>query len=160
MEVGLGVFKGTFRMKTDILDIYHPAIQSTPDDVDEWVTNGIDYAKRECLMQTTAEDMAKAIREVSSIHMGAVAYDTYVDMLVRADKAHLRCNADHGSAQTSLKLAGSDVEKYMTKLSSRYALEMLNLVKAGDIDVGFWNSFVLITGANDKFKALIPTVAA
>lgn len=160
MEVGLGVFKGTFRMKTDSLDIYHPAIQTTPDDVDEWITNGIDYTKRECSMHTTADEFAKAIREVSSIHMGAVMYDTYVDMIVRDDKAHLRCAADHGTAQTSFTLLDSDVKKYATKLSSRYALEMLNLVKAGDVDVGFWNSFVLITGANDKFKALIPTVAA
>jgi hypothetical protein len=160
LEVSLGVFKGTFRLKTDVLDIYHPAIQSTPDDIDEWITNGIDYAKRACQVKTTAEDFSKAIREVSSIHMGAVAYDTYVDLLIKGGKAHFRCAADHGSAQTSLGLAEVDVDKFLTKLSSRYALEMLNLAKAGEVEIGFWDAFLLISGASGKFKALIPTVAA
>jgi len=160
MEVGLGCFKGTFRMKTDILDIYHPAIQSPPDDIEEWITNGIDYEKRECVVQSTAEELSKVIREVSSIHMGAVAYDTYVDFLIKGGRVHLRCEADHGTAQTSLVLQSASVEKYMTKLSSRYALEMLNLVKAGDVEISFWDSFLLITGASGKFRALIPTVAA
>lgn len=160
IEVGLGVFKGTFRMKTDVLDVYHPAIQSTPDDIDGWITSNIDYDKRECIIKTTAEELSKVMREVSSIHMGAVAYDTYVDFLVKGNKAHLRCAADHGSAQTMLTLQASNVEKYMTKISSRYALEMLNLAKAGDIEISFWDSFLLITGASGKFRALIPTVAA
>lgn len=160
MEVSLGVFKGTFRLKTDVLDVYHPAIQTAPDDIDEWITNGIDYDKRACLLQTTVEDFSKAIREVSSIHMGAVAYDTYVDLLIKGNKAHFRCAADHGSAQTSLELVSVDVDKFVTKISSRYALEMLNLVKAGDVEIGFWDSFLLVAGASGKFKALIPTVAA
>ncbi len=160
LETRLGVFKGTFRLKTDVLDIYHPAIQSTPDDIDEWISKGIDYDKRACLIKTTAEDLSKAIREVSSIHMGAVAYDTYIDLLIKGNRAHFRCAADHGSAQTSLGLVSADTDKFLTKISSRYALEMLNLAKAGDVEIGFWDSFLLISGVSGKFKALIPTVAA
>lgn len=159
-EVSMGVWKGTFRLKTDVFDIYHPAIQSASEDIEGWIANGIDYEKRECVCQTAVEDFSKAIKEVSSIHMGALAYDTYIDLLIKSGRAHFRSEADHGSAQTSFKLESVSTEKYTTKLSSRYALEMLNLARAGEVEVSFWDAFLLVVGAGGKFKALIPTVAA
>lgn len=158
-EVSLGASKGTFRLKTSNLDVYHPAIQSKPEDIEDWINTGIDYTTRQCLVTTTAEAFAQALREVSSIHMGALSYDTHVDCMVKGSKIHMRCTADHGSVNTSVDIT-SDCEKFLTKLSSRYTMEIMHLIKAGPISVEFWNDFILVKGLNEKFKGIIPTVAA
>jgi len=160
MEVGLGASRGTFRIRTLGLDVFHPAIQSKPEDIEEWITNGIDHSKRICAVTSTAEEFAQALREVSSIHMGALSYDTHVDCMIKGDKIHMRCTADHGSVTTSLALQKSDAEKFLTKLSSRYTMELMNLIKAGPIEIEFWADFILVSGLSGKFKGLIPTVAA
>ena len=158
-EVKLGADHGTFRLKSKSLDVFHPSIQTATEDIEEWISTGIDYESKKCGIKTTAEELTQAVRDVASIHIGAVAYDTYVEFLIKGNKAHLRCIADHGTAQTSLRV-DSDVDKFATKLSSKYTLEMLNLVKTGDITIDFWDEFVLIYGQSKKFCALIPTVAA
>lgn len=158
-EVNIGASRGTFRIKTETLDVYHPAIQSKPEDIEEWITNGIDYGDKKCSINTTAEDFAQALREVSSIHMGALSYETHVDCMIKGSKVHMRCTADHGSVNTSLEVT-TTTDKFLTKLSSKYTMELMNLIKAGPIEIGFWNDFILISGLNEKFKGLIPTVAA
>ena len=101
-ETSIGAHNGTFRLKTDSLDVFHPAIQSDPEDIEDWIANGIDYDSMGCTIKTTAEEFTSALKEVSSIHTGAIAYDTHIDFLIKGNKAHLRCVADHGTAQTSL----------------------------------------------------------
>ncbi|KKL49606.1 hypothetical protein LCGC14_2313800, partial [marine sediment metagenome] len=48
---------------------------------------------------------------------------------------------------------------HLVKLSSRYLLEILRLVKAGDLNVGIWDEFILLQANANKFTALIPTIA-
>lgn len=158
-EVSIGASRGTFRIKTDSIDLYHPAIQSKPEDIEEWITNGIDYEAKKCSIITTAEEFAQALREVSSIHMGALSYDTHVDCMVKGNKVHMRCTADHGMVNTSLEVEAT-TDKFLTKLSSKYTMEIMNLIKSGPIEIGFWDDFILVSGLNEKFKGLIPTVAA
>jgi len=159
-ETSIGAHNGTFRIKTESLDVFHPAIQSTPEDVEEWINNGIDYDSKGCSIKTSVEELMQSLREVSAIHMGAIAYDTHIDCLIKGTKAHFRCVAEHGSTQTSLSLEESTADKFATKLSSKYMMEMLNLIKAGDIEIDFWDTFLLIKGMSGKFKGLLPTVAS
>jgi len=159
-ETCIGAHKGTFRLKTESMDVFHPAIQSSPEDIEDWIANGIDYDSLGCTVTTTVEELVQTLREVSAIHMGAIAYDTHIDCLIKGTKAHFRCVADHGSTQTSLGLESSTAEKFATKLSSKYMLELLNLVKAGEIEIKFWDTFLLVTGMSGKFRGLIPTVAS
>jgi DNA polymerase III sliding clamp (beta) subunit (PCNA family) len=159
IEVAIGADRGMFKLTTDSLEIYHPVIQLEPEDIEEWIKEGIDYSARKCLVTTTVEDLTRVIDEASSI-AGSLGFDVRIECLVKGKKLLVRVNADHGTAQSHMKLQGSDAkEKHLTKLSSRYLLEMLRLVKAGDLNVGFWDDFVMLQANADKFTALIPTIA-
>ena len=159
-EVNIGVYRGVFHLSTDIMDIYHPSIQQDPEDIEDWLDNGIDYSKRECKVTLACSQFAEKIREVSSIQIGSLSYDTYFDLLVKGQKAYLRCNADHGSTKSSFSLFRSDATKTLTRMSSRYTLEMLHLIRAGDADLSFWDGFILFEGNEGKFRGLIPSVAS
>lgn len=159
IQISIGAHKGIFKISTDAMEIYHPSIQLEPEDIEEWIKTGIDYESRQCLFATTAEQLTDVINEASSIVTGSLGFDTRIDCLIKGQKLMVRVNADHGQAQSSLKLESSDAEKVLIKLSSRYFLEMLRLVKAGDMEVGVWNDFVMLQSNSGKFTALIPTVA-
>jgi len=159
-EISIGVHRGIFHLSSGTMEVYHPSIQQEPEDIDDWMDNGIDYKKRECRITLACDQFSKRIREVSSIHAGSLAYDTYFDLLIKGQKAHLRCTSDQGSTKSTLELFRSDAKRVLTKLSSRYTLEMLNLIHAGDADVSMWDDFILFEGQGGKFRGLIPTVAA
>lgn len=161
LEVSIGAQRGIFKLTTETLEIYHPAIQLEPEDIEEWIKNGIDYSARKCLITTTVEGMTQVIDEASSIAVGSLGFDVHIDCLVKGKKLLVRVTADHGAAQSFMKLEDSDAtEKHLVKLSSRYLLEMLRLIKAGDLKVGLWKDFVMLQSNADKFTALIPTIAA
>jgi len=159
-EVGMGVHKGVFHLSTDTVSIYHPSIQQQPEDIEDWMDNGIDYSKKECTVTVSCDRLSKNIREVSAVQLGSLAYDTHFDLLIKGQLAHLRCKSDHGSTKSSVELFRSNATKTITKLSSKYTLEMLHLIRAGDSDISFWSDFILLEGHEGKFRGLIPTVAA
>lgn len=159
-EMSIGEYRGVFHLSTDIMDVYHPSIQQEPEDIEDWLDNGIDYSKRECRVTLACSQFAEKIREVSSIQLGSLSYDTYFDLLLKGQQAHLRCTADHGSTKSSFDLFRSDATKTLTRMSSRYTLEMLHLIRAGDADLSFWDDFILFEGNDGKFRGLIPAVAS
>lgn len=160
LEIRIGAHKGIFKFETDTLELYHPTIQSEPEDIEAWIKEGIDYSARKCVVGTTVEDVTQVIDSASSIAVGSLGFDTHIDVLIKGQKLLVRVQADHGDAQSSMKLSSSDAKKHVTKLSSRYVLEMLRLVKAGDMEIGFWDDFIMLQANSGKFTALIPTIAA
>lgn len=159
IEASIGAKKGIFKFETDTLELYHPTIQQDPEDIEDWIDNQIDYSARKALVETTVEDLVQVIDEASSISVGSLGFDVHIDMLVKGRKLMVRVAAEHGEAQSSLALGASDATKHVTKLSSRYLLEMLRLVKAGELELGFWNDFIMLRSDAGKFTALVPTVA-
>lgn len=159
-EVAIGAQKGIFKLATDTLEIYHPVIQSEPEDIEEWIEQGVDYNARKCLVSTTVEDLTQVIDEASSISVGSLGFDVHIECLIKDKKLLVRVKADHGAAQSYMRLLESDAKnKHLTKLSSRYLLEVLRLIRAGDLKVGFWDDFIMLQSNADKFTALIPTIA-
>jgi hypothetical protein len=158
-EVNIGAHKGTFQVRTETLQVYHPTIQQEPEDIEGWINTGIDPSQKKGSIMTLAEDLSKSLVEVTSITAGSLDFDTYVDVLVKKKKMAFRCQADHGSSQSHLALEESDCRKHQTKLSSRYTLEMINLIKAGELEIEFWDDFILLSGFSGKFKGVLPTVA-
>jgi DNA polymerase III sliding clamp (beta) subunit (PCNA family) len=159
-EICIGAKKGTFLIKTDSLEVYHPVIQTEPDDIEAWIAEGIDYDARKCEVKTQVEALSGAISEATSITASTNSFETHLNVMIKGPKMIIKVTADHGSAQSSLQLDESDAEKHVTKLSARYTFEILNLIKAGDLTVGFWDNFVLMTANSGKFSAIIPTIAA
>lgn len=159
-EICVGSRKGTFLIKTDTIEVYHPVIQTEPEDIEAWLAEGIDYNARKCEITTQVEALSEAISEATSITASSNSFETHLNIMIKGNKMVIKVTADHGTAQSSLQLDESDAEKHVTKLSARYTFEILNLVKAGDLTVGFWDNFILLTANSGKFSATIPTIAS
>lgn len=157
--VRVGARKGIFKLETDTMEVYHPAIQRDIEDIEAWIQNGIDYNARSCLIKAETEELVRAISEAASIAVGVTSYDVHLDTLVKSDKLLFKCKTKQGSAQSSLALAESDTDKHVARLSSRYLLDMLNLVKVGELEIGFWPEFLLIRAFSGKFSAMLPTIS-
>tara|TARA_R100001079_G_C4451472_1_gene153993 strand:+ start:5225 stop:6292 length:1068 start_codon:yes stop_codon:yes gene_type:complete len=156
-EVSIGVQKGMFQLATELVTVYHPSIQSEPQDIQNWVENEIDHDAKKCQVQTTIESLVEVIDEASSIT--DMSFDTHIEVLIKENKMITRVTANHGSAHSSIDLDFSNAEKHLTRLSSKYILEMLKLAKSGGVTVSFWKNFVMLNANSSKFTALLPTIA-
>lgn len=158
-ELSLGLHNGTFQISSEVLTIYYPTIQMEPQDIEGWIDSGIDPEECRCTVKTTAEDFIQVIDEASSIRTGALGFDIHFDLLIKGTKMVSRVSTPHGDALSSIDLVESDSEKHVTKLSSRYMLEMLNLIKKGPITVKFWDNYLTISALDGTYTSVVPTIA-
>lgn len=158
-EVWFGIKDATIKIASPSFLCFCPSIQIEPQDIEAWLK---ELPQDECLgtIKTNVETILESVKGVSSISTtsGPTSYETKLICNIAANIFEINVVTAHGSAKSSITLDESNIENLTLHLSSKYTLEILELIKSGPVTIQFWEDYILVKSIGDKCISVIPTI--
>lgn len=158
-EVWFGLKSATIKIASPSLICFCPSIQIEPQDIEAWIS---EIPQDEChgTIKTTVETILEAVKGVSSVSVvsGPTAYETKLVCTVTQNILTVDVITTRGSAKAAITLDESTIENLTINLSSRYTIEMLELIKTGPITMQIWEDYLIIHSLGDRCISVIPTI--
>jgi hypothetical protein len=158
-EIGIGIEKDTIRLSTLTIDCYAPSIQIETHDIEQFLST-LDQYENLCTTSLDVESFHKCITAVSSIITEKMESDPLLQCSLTEDFMSIKITSPHGEADSSFKLVGSTAtDPYTTNLNAKYVLEMLHLLKGGNINIQFFTDFIVVTSESGITTYVMPVGA-
>lgn len=154
-EVWLGLEGGIIKIASPSLEFYHPTIQTEPTDIEGWL-NELDPKDKICEIHTKTTDLIELLAGVSSVCQGITA-DLKINCTIHRKQFKVEVSAAHGSAKGDFEVDFSTAEEHKVLLSCKYTLEMLSLIKEGDIKIDFYEPYIILTSGDGRCISVVPT---
>lgn len=155
-EVGLGVERGVLKVSSPSFEFYHPVLQTEPTDVEGWIRD-LDPNDKICEAYTNTQDLLNTILSVGSITKGGAGEEVNLKCKIKGKVFSIEVGAVHGSAKGELTFESSTADTHELTLSYRYTIEMLSLIKDGELKLDFYEPYVILTSKDGRCLNLIPT---
>jgi len=154
-EVWLGLHKGIIKIASPSFEFYHPTIQTEPTDIEGWLKD-LDPNDKLCEVSSKTSDILELISGVSSIISGS-NQEVKITCIIQGKQLKVEVGATHGSAKGEMTLEESDADKHQVLLSCKYTLEMLSLLKDGDVKIAFYEPYIILMSGDGRCTSVVPT---
>jgi DNA polymerase III sliding clamp (beta) subunit (PCNA family) len=155
-EVGFGIKDGIIKIASPSFEFYHPTIQTEPTDIEGWL-NELDPNDRIGHIKTNAEELYDLIAGVGSINQ-IKTEDPKISCTIKNGKLQVKVETVQGSAKGEMELEGSSVDNYQLTLNCKQTLEMLALIKEGELTVHIYDAYIILFSGDEQCVSVVPTV--
>jgi DNA polymerase III sliding clamp (beta) subunit (PCNA family) len=154
-EVWLGLSNGIIKIASPSFEFYHPTIQTEPTDIEGWLGD-LDPKDKICEISAQTADILGLITGVGSITHGS-SNEVKLACKLHGKTLKVEVGAAHGSAKGEMALEESDADNHQVTLSFKYTVEMLSLLKDGDVKIAFYEPYIILTSGDGRCTSVVPT---